>query len=78
MANKAKPARFVKCLVQGCGQPAVRRGLCDSCYRAARYQIARYGKTWDALEAEGFALPLVVKHQSAFTAAYNAAAISSK
>ena len=46
-----------KCIQQGCGLPAVHRGLCLPCYRSAARLVRLKQTTWAELEADGQALP---------------------
>lgn len=43
----------MKCLNPKCEKPQKYRGLCYSCYQAARRLVARNEITWDALMAAG-------------------------
>jgi hypothetical protein len=46
---------------------AIARGLCNSCYQAAKYRVQTGRTTWEKLEESGRALPLAgkrVKHDS--------------
>lgn len=45
------------CLVQGCGGPLRSRGLCNSCYTAAKRLVALERTTWEQLVEQGCALP---------------------
>lgn len=57
------PARYDQlCLTPNCGKPAKLRGLCRSCYSRLEYLIRKEGHTWEALEAQGLALPKVIKY----------------
>jgi len=62
---KARP----KCL--HCKHPARRRGLCESCYRAAWRTVRAKRSTWKKLEAGGLVLP--AREPSGFHRAFEAA-----
>jgi hypothetical protein len=47
----------MKCLVPNCERPVETRGLCASCYQAARKKVVRGVFTWKQLEEKGWALP---------------------
>jgi len=62
MAAKQATAKAIKCLVPGCDNPAIWRGLCKSCYAAAAHKIRQAKEAgesfnWATLEAKGLALP---------------------
>lgn len=46
------------CCTPGCKRPARARGLCASCFQAARRMVTRNEITWKALEEQGLAKKL--------------------
>lgn len=54
-----------KCLNPNCNKPAKHRGLCVSCYQAARSLVAAGKVTWSALEGSGKVL--AIKHSAVKT-----------
>jgi hypothetical protein len=46
-----------KCLVKTCKNKGVARGLCWSCYAAARREIERGETSWSEIEAAGLSNP---------------------
>ncbi len=50
-------AEEVKCLREGCGRPAICRGLCASCYTTALRMVKNGKTTWEALEKAGKCVP---------------------
>lgn len=55
-----------KCLSPGCESGARRRGLCDTCYTAARGLVYTEGASWAELESLGVCLPAVEHKLSKF------------
>lgn len=43
------------CIIANCNRARLARGLCNSCYRAAKLAVARGEETWESLEAMGLA-----------------------
>ena len=53
-------AKKTKCCIDGCKNDAVRRGLCDACWRSANRAVNAEKTTWEKLEEQGLAKPLNV------------------
>jgi hypothetical protein len=59
MASKTpKGTKKTACMIEGCGNPEARRGLCEGCYRSAYRKIKEGKTTWPQLEKDGLAKPL--------------------
>jgi len=57
-SNLGRPPKRVKmkCLVAKCKRVATTRGLCPTCYYAAKREVERGNVTWDKLVSAGLAL----------------------
>lgn len=61
------------CMTPGCTQPATKRGVCDSCYVAARRMVASHIVGWDELESLELILPSQTEKAGPFIVAYRKA-----
>jgi hypothetical protein len=52
------------CIISGCNNKPVSRGLCPNCYSSARLAIKAGHTTWSALERVGLSLPPAKKRGS--------------
>jgi len=57
-------SKIPKCLYPGCESAQKVRGLCQTHYQYALRLVKRGKTTWEALEAEGKALPAKRVHSS--------------
>jgi len=58
-SNLGRPPKRakMKCLVAKCKRVATVRGLCQTCYYAAKREVERGNATWERIQAAGLALP---------------------
>jgi len=70
MAGKKEAAGKPQCLVPDCTNPPEVRGMCRSCYQAARKRVADGQITWEQLEAEGLAQPAYERAAGPFERAF--------
>lgn len=52
MNRPAKPDK-PECIIEGCTHVSMCRGLCHSCYMAARHQVKSGNYTWEQLQDLG-------------------------
>ena len=72
-SQPASPVSQKSCLTPGCDGSIRARGLCGTCYSAARLRVNSGVSTWDSLAADGLALPSKKKKTGDDGAAFNAA-----
>ncbi len=53
-----------KCLTPGCKDAASSRGLCRSCYQAARYLVNHGRASWGELEALGLCAEKATRNEA--------------